>query len=176
MVAVLALSACGSSQAGAAAMVGDTRISEQQLAAEVASAYADQDRPANTVDDQATAAILNLLITYALADGVAAEQGVTVTPGAIDRELLALQQSGEYEGVDINRLRPYARYLAQSKAVGARLIPDGDTQIQQGAFQQAVEQYQARVGVEVSPRYLTWNNALNFANPPTNDLSAPLEQ
>jgi hypothetical protein len=114
----LAISGCGQVRLGAAAIVGDGRISQTTLAAEVANLDAGY-RTARAHNQVAYAAsaiprlALSWLLRFRIRDQLAAEQGITVTAGQSQRAL----------GQVIASVRQNGGTLA-SAAIGAGLPPD----------------------------------------------------
>ncbi|HEU0102884.1 MAG TPA: SurA N-terminal domain-containing protein [Mycobacteriales bacterium] len=160
-VAAVVLTGCGSSpiRAGAAAVVGDSRISTEELAQDVDEGLADPgaaqlaaDRPSYQRD------VLSRRISADLVDVAAQRRGVSVTQGQVDAEYAALEQSvgGPEElasqaaaaGLPMDRVRDLARTRALSTALGDALtadLPVTADQLQQ-AYQAALDTYdQVRV-------------------------------
>ena len=83
-VSLLALTACNPMEPGAAAIVGPTRISEQQLADEVEAILQAQGQPTDQADAGLTSAVLGRLVVIELVRQAAAKAGVSITQGDID--------------------------------------------------------------------------------------------
>ena len=155
-VAAVALTGCGSSplRAGAAAVVGDSRISTEQLATIVDTGLANPaatqlaaDRPSYQRD------VLSRLITADVIATAAQREGVTVTLGAVDAAYAAISTSvgGAEEltsqaaasGLSLAQVRDLARAQALSDALGDKLtagIQVPAAQLQQ-AYQAAIDTY-----------------------------------
>lgn len=145
-VAALALTGCGSPlRAGAAAVIGSSRISIEQLAKTVDEGLADpgaaelaSDRPAYQRD------VLGRLISADVVEVAAQRQGVSVTPADVDSQYTALEQSvggpeqlrqqAAAAGLTLARVRDLARTRALTVALGDKLtagIPVSPEQLQQ---------------------------------------------
>ena len=134
--AMLALSGCGTVHAGAAAVVGNDRITTDQLARIVARGLADPqaqqslgtDRPKYQRDTLAR------LINHDVLAVVASDQHVTVTEGAVDARLAGfaqqaggvaqLDQQAAQSGIALVDLRGFVRDLVLTDAVGDKLTAD----------------------------------------------------
>lgn len=155
-VAAVVLSGCGGSpvRAGAAAVVGDLRISTEQLASTVDTGLADPgasqlaaDRPAYQRD------VLARLIQAEVVEQAARREGVTVTQGEVDAQYSALEESsGGAEqlrqqaaaaGLNDAQVRTLARTRALTQALGDKLTADVDVpQSQlQAAYDAALDTY-----------------------------------
>jgi len=141
-------------RSGAAAVVGSTRITTDRLAAVVDNGLEDPgaqelaaDRPAYQRD------VLSRLITAQIVDESARRHGVSVTPGQVDEQYSAIEQSvGGAEqlqtqagaaGLSLDQVRDLARTRAQTTALGDVLTKDVQVptaQLQQ-AYQQDIDQF-----------------------------------
>jgi hypothetical protein len=101
--ACLALTACGPVQMGAAAIVGGQRITTSTLTTQVANlsgAYqADKGKvqlgfPASQMPQQ----VLAWLIRFQVRDELATRNGITVTPGDVQRAISAITASAQQSG------------------------------------------------------------------------------
>jgi hypothetical protein len=95
LAAAVAVSACGPVQMGAAAIVGNQRISAATLTAQAANLSAAYQRdkgkvqiayPASQIPQQA----LSWLVRFRIREAMAARDGITVTPGGAQRALAVL--------------------------------------------------------------------------------------
>ena len=68
LVGGLLMTGCSSPQAGAAATIGDSRISEQQLATQVEAVLAAQRQPVDAANQTLTSKTLSRMITIDLVD------------------------------------------------------------------------------------------------------------
>jgi len=167
LAAVTALTACGPVKMGAAATVGDERITTSQLDGTIAQWHKefDKNRQAGLVQQQAEQqgqrvpfdpdsphrSALYQLISFRIWDEVAKEQGVAVTQGQIDRLLGSLGgQSGVASSVlaadipvrytsDIARTALIQRDLLQRYG----LVPNAQGQLDPAAQQRATQRLAA---------------------------------
>lgn len=153
-VAVLALSACGTSRPGAAAVVGDSRITVDELHALTARSLADPAAAQRFTDKAALQRReLGQLIEHKLLELAAKKLGVTVTAGDIDKRLNAFaEQSGGLEqlkkdaagsGVAPEDLRNAVADLVLSDAVADKLTADApvDDQAIKAAYQSNIDNF-----------------------------------
>lgn len=151
-LAVLALSGCGSStvRSGAAAVVGETRITTEQLADVVATGLKDPaaaqqlgaDRPAYQRD------VLNRMINQRIVADTAQRLGVTVTRGEVDTVYRQIEQSrggpeqlkadAAASGLTLGQVDDLARNAALTNALGDRLTKD--VPVSQAQYTQAYQQ------------------------------------
>ncbi len=119
LAAGVAVSACGPVRMGAAAIVGNQRISAVTLAAEAANLSAayrrDQGKaqipyPASQIPQQA----LSWLLRFRIREAMAARDNITVTPGGAERALAALSA----------QIRQGGRTSLARAAVSSGLPPD----------------------------------------------------
>jgi len=157
LLAAVALSGCGDSpvRAGAAAVVGQHRITTEELAQLVDTGLSDPtaaeqlgaDRPAFQRD------VLGRVINSELVEETARRQGVTVTPGDVDREYAAIESSvGGAEqlrtqaataGLTLDQVRELSRSRALTNALGDALTRDVvvPPEALEQAYQQGIDQY-----------------------------------
>lgn len=156
LAAALALTACGTAvRSGAAAVIGDDRITTDELAGIVdagiaAPGAAEQlggDRPAYQ------RRVLEQLIQGDLVARTAERLGVTVTQGQVDAEYAsieeqvggaeALPQQAAAAGLSLKAVRDLARTRALSQAVGDRLTQDVEVpeQALRAAYEQSIDTY-----------------------------------
>ncbi len=96
----LLISGCAAQEAGSAATLGDSRITEQQLNTQVEQVLAAQRKPLDSADQTLTTQTLGRMITLELVNKLAEREGVTVTQGEIDQQLAQYDtQVGGREGV-----------------------------------------------------------------------------
>lgn len=181
---VLLAGCAGLGQAGAAADVGATQISTEALASQVAAVQDQRGVPAGTPDTALTLSILQRLIITELVDQAATAQGITVTRGQVDTaraELLAQLGSPEalvaaYLDADVpaDQIEQQVELSVQVRQLGAALAPDADPNSQQQAVVQYVTGFGVQEGIEVSPRFGTWEaGALRIGPLPTDLSTAP---
>jgi len=182
VVAGLTLTGCGAATAGAAAVVGDTRISEQTLTSNVQEVLVAQQKSPNTSDAALISAVLNRLVTSELVNVLAAQKGVTVTQGAIDSTLQGyVQQAGSeaevqnlllQRNVAPSQIEAFVRTNVLAQMLGQALAPSADIQGQSDAVVAAIVETSMVVGTEVSPRFGTWDATELAIGPVPSDLSA----
>jgi hypothetical protein len=196
-VAAVLLAGCGTVQMGAAAIVGNQRISSSALAAQVSqlkSAYqAGRGQvPLQFPPGQAPQAVLTWLIRFRIRDALAARQGITVTPGQQERALAALAaqirsngstaslpQLAVANGIPPDLLGDLGRYQAVQTMLLNRL--DGGRLPRAPSAQRALQNRFVRaeclaaksLSIKINPQYgrFSYNGFQVVTAPPT--LSAP---
>ena len=156
-LAVLLLSGCGSGSVrpGAAALVGDERITVDTLQQVVERGLADpqaqeavgQDRPAFQRQ------VLSRLVNREVLQAAAEREGVTVDDGDVDAQLEdfaeqaggeeALEEQAAQNGIAPQDLQPFLRDVVLEQALGDALTEDEDVPQEQleGLYQQNIAQY-----------------------------------
>jgi parvulin-like peptidyl-prolyl isomerase len=147
-------SACTSSP-GAAALVGDDRISVATLQAAVDRALVDPQAQQQLGQDRAkfTRDQLGRLINQVLIAKLAAHDGITASPADVDQQLAQFAQSagGEKQleqqasaaGVPVKDLKTFIRYYVLQQKIADRLVADvtvSDADLQ-AAYQKNIDQY-----------------------------------
>ncbi len=179
----LMVSGCGSAAPGAAAVVGEDRISEGELNDRVEQVLRAQGRPVDTASEALVVTTLDRMITTSLVEQLATREGVEVTQGELDAtianyaeasggeaafEQLLLEQDLAPEGIeDLFRVNILAQKL------GVELDPTGSPESQTVAILDAVTEFSSDIGTRVSPRYGTWNPTDLTIGAVANDLSIP---
>lgn len=178
LVAVATLATgCGViDDAGTAARVGDTRITEQRL-----QKLTNQLADAGITTDASTGAALGpgdaqrstleKLIAGALIKQAAKEHKVTLTDGELDTFSATFNQQLQGSFKDINDYvvksravppgyaRQYVRDVLLTDKLETKLAPTAaadDTATRTAALNKVLLQVERRAGVEVNPRYGTW--------------------
>ena len=77
LIVAAALSGCGSTSPGAAAVVGDDRISERELNAQVEQVLRAQGRPVDSASEALVVTTLDRMITTSLVEQFAAQEDRT---------------------------------------------------------------------------------------------------
>lgn len=181
--ALLGLGACGS-KAGAAAVVGGTRISEASISSLVQEAQAGErklKRPVTPVEQASTAA-LNWQVRMIIVDAAAKKMSITATKTEVDEIVnKAYQEYGKDEviaqlasnGFPESQIPAYARLtLLQSKVSQAVMKGEQD----QAAQERLATFWQTLAGdmkVEIAPRFGTWNNDIIAIDPPKSKVASP---
>lgn len=160
-LSVLLLSACGEGQLrpGAAALVGDERITSSLLQEKVDAGLADPEAAQQLGGDRAEfqRVVLSRLVKRELLEAAAAQRGVEVSDGEVDAQLdvfvegagsrETLEMQASQSGVPPQELEPFVRDLVLEQALGDDLVADVDVprpQLQE-LYQQNIGQYdQAR--------------------------------
>lgn len=128
----LTISACGTVHAGAAATIGDTRISVSQVKAGADTMLKDQGTSsAAASDSDLQRSVLTRIIKDTLLDRAARDKGVSVTDGEVQNELAdaAKQSGGEaqlesaaaQQGVAKADLHNYVYYALLEQRLGEKL-------------------------------------------------------
>lgn len=186
VAASVILAGCaGLGEAGSAATVGDVQISTSTLAADTAAIQEQRGIPAGSADTALTLGVLQRLIITELVSQASAAQGVTVTAGEIDTanaELEAqlggaeaLQAAFLESNVPAGGISRQIELSLQVQKLGAALVPDADPQSQQQAVLQYVTGFGLQEGIEVSPRFGTWDGGALTIGPLPSDLSTPVQ-
>jgi hypothetical protein len=172
--AVAALSACSSTaHPGAAAVVGDQRITVATLQAHVDAYRAAAAKDAAAQEKPGVSGqTLWLLVSNQVVDQTLAEQGQTVTEGQVQQiEAGFVQQAGSAQAVQQTLVEKL--YLAPSDldayarlAVGEGLLlqqagVDPSSTTAASALTKILQKATTELGVTVNPRYGSWDPASN---------------
>ncbi|MDA8435390.1 MAG: SurA N-terminal domain-containing protein [Actinomycetales bacterium] len=171
-LAVLALTGC-SNQAGAASVVGDQVVTDADVASVVEQTQAQLAAvPGTTFDEKvATTAALTMQTRHLILDAVARQEGITVTQGQVDafiKNIVDTQFGGKAQAlydnlvsqgnVPAGQVPAAARDQIIYNALMAKIASGvTDTTAQSAAFTKYMTPFVAQLGVEVAPRYGTWN-------------------
>jgi foldase protein PrsA len=154
---LLLLTGCGDGEVrpGAAAIVGDERITTEQLEEMVERGLADpqaaQQLGSDRVGYQRLA--LSRLITNEILEVAAREEGVTVTEGDVDEQIEqfaeqaggreALEQQAAQSGISPQDLEPFVRGIVLDQRLGDELTADVDVPRNelQALYQENIAQY-----------------------------------
>lgn len=165
----LALSGCGGSdgvRAGAAALVGDERLTTDRLAEVVDDALSTPGVGQEVTADVASfqRSVLTEFITVEVVEEAARRAGVELDQGAVDAQYAGLVEAtgGPEElaaqaaaaGLSEERVRGIARNRALSEALGQALVPDdqvSDADVRAAYDAQADDFDQVRIAVLVQP-------------------------
>jgi len=179
----LLLSACGNQQAGSAATLGDTRISDAALSAQVQEILAAKGQPVTSVDQSLTAQTLGRMITLEVVDRLAEREGVTVTQGQVDEQLAAaVAQTGDMaaleqvyveQSIAPSQIESFVTLNIQAQELGIALLPSGTAEEQGQAVFEAASALSEELDTTVSPRYGTWDASQLALGPVPDDLSTP---
>lgn len=179
------LAACGATP-GAAAVVGDTRITESQLGTTVDGILVAQGMPERSATTDLTLQTLNRMVTTELVDQLANDLGIVVSQGKIDEVLAAYdEQAGGREqvenvfaqqGVAPTQINDAVRLNLQAQAIGQELAPAGTADEQNAAVVLAVIEHSDEVGVDVNPRFGVWESTGLSIGPKADDVATTLLQ
>jgi hypothetical protein len=191
----IAVAACGTVKMGAAAIVGDQRISTNNLGQEVNNLDAGYQAYKSTIqlqypESQAPQQVLAWLVRFRVRDRLAQQQGITITPGDEQRALATItaqiQQSGSSaslaEVAVANGLPPdMIPALGRYQAIQTKLLDrlDGGKLPSATAAQQALENKfngtQCRaaksLGIQINPQFGTLDYNTFAIVPATTSLS-----
>ena len=183
IAATMALSGCGTPTAGAAAVVGDQRISEATLNSEVQAVLTLQGLPATDSSNELITSTLDQMITTILVNELANREKIEVTQGEIDDlRLQYIAQAGGAEafeaqvsqqGISIADVDSIIRVNIQVSKLGDVLSPNTEPDAKSGAVFLAISELSSEIGTEVSPRFGTWDPENLTVGPSPNSLSEP---
>ena len=183
IAATIGLSGCGTPTAGAAAVVGDQRISEATLNSEVQSVLSLQGLPATDSSNELITSTLDQMITTILVNELANREKIEVTQGEIDDlRLQYIAQAGGAEafeaqvsqqGIAIADVDSIIRVNIQVSKLGEVLSPNTEPDAKSGAVFLAISELSSEIGTEVSPRFGTWDPENLTVGPSSNSLSEP---
>ena len=184
--ALLALAGCGQVPlAGSAAVVGDQRITDTQVAdAATAVTSALGGRAPDGDTPRLNRAIVTLYVQSALLGAAAQKEGIVVTTGRVAevRDELA-EQNGGPEGfitfaaersVPPSGIDVVIRNSLEYQALAEKLAPDQSAEEQGKAADEYLAALSRDLGTEVSPRFGTWDAAKLTVGSPPDDLSSPI--
>jgi SurA N-terminal domain len=180
-VSLLALTACNPMEPGAAAIVGTTRISEQQLAQEVEAILQAQGQPTDRADASLTSTTLGRMVIIELVRQAAAKAGVAITQGDIDTTFDAyLKETGGQQQVEQvfvqqniapSQIEDIIVLNLQAQALGRILLPNGDAQAQGQELARQLGTFSVEQGTTISPRYGAWEPDTLKIGPLTDPLA-----
>ena len=183
IAATIGLSGCGTPTAGAAAVVGEQRISEATLNSEVQSVLSLQGLPATDSSNELITSTLNQMITTILVNELASREKIEVTQGEIDDlRLQYIAQAGGVEafesqisqqGIAIDDVDSIIRVNIQVSQLGDVLSPNTEPDAKSAAVFLAISELSSEIGTEVSPRFGTWDPENLTVGPSANSLSEP---
>lgn len=185
LVTVLGLSACNQAP-GAAAYVGDTHISTEQVQDEGAEVIAAASSVVQTPLDptEVNRRQVNRLVTERLVDVEAERRGVTVTDSEVDALLTQAVGTGnraEFEAqlaagqlVPPSQIDAFARTVALNQKLIAAVAPGAAEAAGTAAIVKVLGDLSNELGTGVSPRYGTWDPSDLVVTLPPADLSTPV--
>lgn len=180
----LSLTGCGANQAGAAAVIGEQRISESELNEQVQGLLSTQGLPAQDSSAEIITLTLDRLITANLVNQLAEREGVAIDQGEVDAiRLQYLAQAGGQaelenlllqQGVLPSQIDSVITLNLQVTKLGQELAPGQEPDIQGAAVFVAASDLSTELETEVAPRFGTWDPENLTIGPVTNSVSEPL--
>ena len=184
-IAVMALAGCSPTQAGAAATIGNARITTQQLDVKVndlhkalKGAEPQGAKPAKTVSY-----VLQTMITNALVAAAAVNNKVTVKPTDVAASRAALEQQNggaaglnklaANQGIAPSQIDSILYSNAAVAGLGKKLLPNGSQAEQQAAVKTYLSKLSKDLNTTVSPRYGVWDDASLSIQPAPASVSSP---
>jgi hypothetical protein len=172
-LATLALTGCSASQAGAASIVGDQTVTDSQVADVANEVQAQLVGITGVTFDEKTATVASLTsqTRHLILDAVAAKEGITVTQGQVDgfvQNVVDAQFGGKREALEQNLVSQSNVPASQiDRAARDQLIYDAlvakvasgatTADAKAKAFSDYMKTFTAEIGVQVAPRFGTWN-------------------
>lgn len=179
-LAGLAIAGCGPTQAGSAAVVGDQRLTDSQLAQTTSRLSEALGIPQSP---QVTQAVLSRWMVDQLVTQLAASVDVDVTKGEVDALLTkeakraggreALEQSALQAGLLPDMIPGAVRTTLLIQALSKATVSPQDPTGEQGLVG-LVQQFSQTANPEVSPRYGTWDAQQLSVGALPDDLSTPI--
>lgn len=180
LVAAL-LTGCGASDAGSAANVAGTSISEATLADALTELSNEVTAAELGISDaELTAQVLNRLVITELVRklGVEAEVTVSETEIVAERSRVQSEFGSEAELIKAGLQQAIAPSLINSvfeislyaSKIGEKLEPNGTDTDRTSAFESFLFSYVDSADIKVSPRYGTWDKTQAAITPPSNPL------
>ena len=183
-VTLIGLSAC-TPRTGAAAYVGDDRITVEQVQTDSLEVIAAAAKVSETALDatEVNRRQVNQLVTDRLITTLAERRGIVVSEAEVDalvRQAIGTSDRATFANqlavsqlVPPSRLESFARTVALNQKVSAEIGPGLAPAAQTTLIIKALGDLSVELGTGVSQRYGTWNaQDLTVALPP-NDLSVP---
>ena len=183
VVVAVTLTACaGLGEAGSAASIGGVQVTTDFLSEQVDAVQEQRGETPGAPDNALVLGILQRLIITELVGQAATAQNITITQGDIDGAQAELEaQLGGAEAltaafldsdVPAGSISQQVQLSLQVQALGVFLAPDADPESQQLAVVQYVTGWGVQEGVEVSPRFGTWDAGRLTIGPTPSDLSS----
>ena len=179
----IGLSGCSTPTAGAAAVIGDQRISESTLNSEVQAILTLQGLPSTDSSNELITSTLDQMITAILVDELSSREKIVVTQGEIDNlRLQYVAQAGGQQafedqigqqGIAIQDVDSIIRVNIQVSKLGDAISPNTEPEAKSAAVFVAISALSSELGTEVSPRFGTWDPENLTVGPNANSLSEP---
>ncbi len=181
VAAGIALSACGPTLSGSAAVVGEQRLTDSELAETTSQLTEGLGIPDSA---QVSQAVLSRWIVTELVDELAARKGIGVTKGEIDSAIAdevqnaggqqALEEGALQAGVVPEMIPDVIRTTLLIEAMTKGTITGDDPTGQTGLLTQ-VQQLSDELDPKVSPRFGTWDAEQLAVGALPEDLSVPAD-
>jgi hypothetical protein len=183
LAATIAVAGCAAPEAGSAATLGDTRITEDELAAEVEGILAAQGLPLDTPDQALVSETLSRMVITELVGILADREGVEISQGRIDEQFLQyVSQAGDQASMEALFLQQNVAPESipdvilvnlQIETLGTLIAPDAAFDEQGNAVFEAVAALSEELEVQTAPRFGTWDSATVSIGSAVDDLSLP---
>jgi hypothetical protein len=154
---------------GQAAVSDEFRISQSEVADDVAQVLSGLGQPPGEPPAGLASATTERLVQARLIESYAATQDIELTRTQVEQglEQLATQNGGRQaledlalqSGVPVGALELTVRTNLLVTAIGEKLNPSGDPQAAGESARVALSEFSDAIDVEVSPRYGTWDDA-----------------
>lgn len=181
-----AAASCSTAEPGAAAVVGDSKIPESQIADWVRELNDVTGQPPTQPNAQLTRTLVNYNVLYDVVEQAAAAQGVSVPPGAVDKAFddivknaggeEKLLQVATQQGIPPSSIRRDIETQLVAGSLANKVAPGVAQEEQQQALLESLGAFSEEIGVEVSPKYGVWDAAALQIGPPTDPVSKVPEQ
>lgn len=186
-LAMTLLGACTPAKMGAAALVGDQRISTSQLNTAVhdwEQEYTRNPVPASQLGLDTSSvprSVLSNLVQFKLMDAAAQRQGVRINDGALDTALgspvaARLRMQAFALGVPQQNFRDYMRAYLEAQGIMARILPKAqraNPDLAQAALGKTLAATGRSVRITVNPRYGSFSYNKGLITPAAHRLSRP---
>jgi hypothetical protein len=180
LLAAAGLVGCGQTLAGSAAVVGEQRLTDAQLADTTSELTEKLGIPASA---QVSQALLSRWVVAELVDELASRKGVDVTKGAVDAAIAdeqeraggreALEQGALQSGVLPEQIPDVVRTSLLIEEISKTTITGDDPTGQSGLLVQ-VQQLSDELQPQISPRFGTWDAQQLTVGALPDDLSTPV--
>lgn len=164
-LAMVVLGGCASQKAGAAAVVGEQRLTESQLAEwsdELAGVYADNPDAQQPPEDQLSLVLMSWWLNEQITRALAEQEGVTASASEIDQLLgtdpKQREAASAQNAIPPSTLEAAAEYVILRRSLGEALAdPGASPEDADAAYLAALRSTAEDLGVSVSPRFGVWN-------------------
>lgn len=181
LASAIVVTGCGPTLAGSAAVVGEARITDDELTAQVTEVLTALNLGPS---DKANQVVLDRLIRESIFAEMAKREQVDVSDGEVSAFVAESEKQTPggaaglaaqllQAGVPQSEILPFAKtYLLQQK-IAMKLAPNKAQQIQQQVFSVAAIKLSESLDIRVSPRFGSWEAAQLKVGAIPNDLSVP---